>query len=106
MVRNVQLRLTLKEEATPNGLQIRTAQYLGLEEGSFTLKVLRKSIDARKPKIVFNYKLAVYINEPAPNDALHFEYKDVSNAKPIHIVGFGPAGMWAALRCLEMGYKP
>ena len=56
MVRNVQLRLTLKEEATPNGLQIRTAQYLGLEEGSFTLKVLRKSIDARKPKIVFNYK--------------------------------------------------
>ena len=106
MVRNVQLRLTLKEEATPNGLQIRTAQYLGLEEGSFTLKVLRKSIDARKPKIVFNYKLAVYINEPAPNDALHFEYKDVSKAKPIHIVGFGPAGMWAALRCLEMGYKP
>ena len=35
-----------------------------------------------------------------------FEYKDVSNGKPIHIIGFGPAGMWAALRCLELGYKP
>ncbi|MFT5145975.1 MAG: putative FAD-dependent dehydrogenase, partial [Polaribacter sp.] len=33
-------------------------------------------------------------------------YKDVSNAKEIHIVGFGPAGMYAALRCIELGYKP
>ncbi|HEA80919.1 MAG TPA: FAD-binding protein, partial [Maribacter sp.] len=106
MVRNVQLRLTLKEEATPNGLEIRTVKYLGLEDGTFTIKVLRKSIDARKPKIYFNYKLAIYINEPAPSDTLNFKYKDVSKAKPIHIIGFGPAGMWAALRCLEMGYKP
>ncbi|WP_339842141.1 FAD-dependent protein [uncultured Maribacter sp.] len=106
MVRNVQLRLTLKEEATPNGLEIRTAKYLGLVDGTFKIRVLRKSIDARKPKIVFNYNLAVYINEPAPSDALSFKYKDVSKAKPIHIIGFGPAGMWAALRCLEMGYKP
>ena len=30
----------------------------------------------------------------------------MSNAKPIHIIGFGPAGMYAALRCLELGYKP
>ncbi|MGB5430088.1 NAD(P)/FAD-dependent oxidoreductase, partial [Eudoraea sp.] len=33
-------------------------------------------------------------------------YKDVSKAKPIHIIGFGPAGMWAALRCLELGFRP
>ena len=106
MVKNVQLRLTLKEEATPGSLQLRTAKYLGIPEDSFQLKVLRKSIDARKPKIVFNYKLAIYIDEPKPKDQISFAYKDVSNAKPIHIVGFGPAGMWAALRCLELGYKP
>ena len=73
MVRNVQLRLTLKEEATPNGLEIRTAKYLGLADGTFKIKVLRKSIDARKPKIVFNYKLAVYINEPAPSNEIAFK---------------------------------
>ncbi|WP_419211910.1 NAD(P)/FAD-dependent oxidoreductase [Maribacter sp. X9] len=106
MVKNVQLRLTLKEEATPGSLQLRTAKYLGVAEGSFQLKVLRKSIDARKPKIVFNYKVAVYIDEPRPKDQASFKYHDVSKAKPIHIVGFGPAGMWAALRCLELGYKP
>ncbi len=106
MVKTVQIRLTLAEEAKENSLQKRTASYLGLSEGAFTIKILRKSIDARKPKIAFNYKLAVYIGEPKPNDQVSFEYKDVTKAKPVHIVGFGPAGMWAALRCLELGFKP
>lgn len=106
MVKTVQIRLTLAEEAKENSLKKRTASYLGLSEGAFAIKILRKSIDARKPKIVFNYKLAVYIGEPKPKDQVSFEYKDVSKAKPIHIVGFGPAGMWAALRCLELGFKP
>jgi uncharacterized FAD-dependent dehydrogenase len=35
-----------------------------------------------------------------------FDYKEVSKAKEIHIIGFGPAGMYAALRCIELGYKP
>ena len=30
----------------------------------------------------------------------------MSKAKPIHIIGFGLVGMYAALRCLELGYKP
>jgi len=106
MVKKVQLRLTLKEEALPGVLEKRTASYLGIAVGTFQLKVLRKSIDARKPKIVFNYKLEVYINEPIPKELAFFDYKAVHNARPIHIVGFGPAGMWAALRCLELGYKP
>ncbi len=106
MVKNVQIRLTLAEEVATGSLEKKTAKYLGVSENSFQIKVLRKSIDARKPKIVFNYKLAVYIDEPAPANALSFHYKEVTNAKPIHIVGFGPAGMWAALRCLELGFKP
>jgi uncharacterized FAD-dependent dehydrogenase len=31
---------------------------------------------------------------------------DVTKAEEIHIVGFGPAGMYAALRCIELGFKP
>lgn len=106
MVKNLQLRLSLKEEAQEGSLKTRAAKYLGLSENEFSLKVLRKSIDARKPKVVFNYKLAVFIGEDAPKQSYTFDYKDVSKAKSIHIIGFGPAGMWAALRCLELGYKP
>ena len=80
---------------------------MGVLKDDFQFKVQRKSIDARKPNIYFNYKLEVYINEKPPKEAdYQFNYKDVSTAKAVHIIGFGPAGMWAALRCLELGYKP
>ena len=107
MVRNIQLRLSLKDEGQLGKLKTKTATYLGVSEKDIQIKVQRKSIDARKPRIYFNYKLEVYINEPMPaSDNYSFDYKDVSKAKSIHIIGFGPAGMWAALRCLELGYKP
>ncbi|MGB3151334.1 MAG: FAD-binding protein [Maribacter sp.] len=107
MVRNLQIRVSLEEEAKKGILTQKVAELLGIPEKEFHLKILRKSIDARKPAIYFNYKLAIFINETMPAANKHtFEYKDVSKAKPIHIIGFGPAGMWAALRCLELGYRP
>ncbi len=106
MVQTFQIRLTLEEEAQEGSLNKRAAKYLGLPQEEFTLKILRKSIDARKPTVVFNYKLAAYIGDGVPENNYTFDYKDATNAKPIHIIGFGPAGMWAALRCLELGFKP
>ena len=108
MVKEIQLRVNLVEERQDNILQRKAAQFLDIDKKEITtVKVLRKSIDARKKNIIFNYKVAVYINEQAPeSSAYSFEYKDVSSAKEIHIIGFGPAGMWAALRCLELGFKP
>lgn len=108
MRKEIQLRITLKEEKISNILVLKSARKLNIDSGDITgVKILRKSIDARKPKIIFNYKVAVYIKEPIPeNSAYQFDYKDVSKAKPIHIIGFGPAGMYAALRCIELGFKP
>jgi uncharacterized FAD-dependent dehydrogenase len=107
MVRQIQLRVSLKEEIQKGILLKKVATYLGEPENDLTIKVLRKSIDARKPTIYFNYKMEVYIREkPKENTRYTFNYKDVSKAKEIHIIGFGPAGMWAALRCLELGFKP
>lgn len=108
MVKEIQLRITLKEEERSNILVLKSAIKLDIDKEDITgVKVLRKSIDARKSKIIFNYKVAVYIREALPkNSEYTFEYKDVSKAKPIHIIGFGPAGMYAALRCIELGFKP
>lgn len=107
MIKHVQLRLPLTEAQHTDHLCTKAARYLGVPVDTVAIKVVRKSIDARKPEIYFNYKLEVYINEPLPAEkAYQFDYQDVSKAKPIHIVGFGPAGMWAALRCLELGYRP
>ncbi|REH54583.1 hypothetical protein C7448_102105 [Tenacibaculum gallaicum] len=108
MVKELQLRVNLVEERKDNILQLKASKKLGIPIADITsVKVLRKSIDARKKEVIFNYKVAVYINEPQPDTPDYiFEYQDVSNAKEIHIVGFGPAGMYAALRCIELGYKP
>ena len=108
MIKEVQLRVNLVEERKENILLHKASKQLGVSKSEISaVKVLRKSIDARKKDIIFNYKVAVYINEQIPEKSDYiFEYKDVSKAKEIHIVGFGPAGMYAALRCIELGYKP
>ena len=108
MVKDIQLRVTLKEEEIPDILIKKSAQWLSISRDDITgIKVVRKSIDARKPKIILNYKVSVFIKEPLPETSDYtFDYKEVSKAKPIHIIGFGPAGMWAALRCIELGFKP
>jgi len=107
MIHEIQIRVRLKEARLADILKIKAAQHLSIHTKEINaVKVLRKSIDARKPTIVFNYKIAVYIDEQVPEADYDFNYQDVSKAKEIHIVGFGPAGMYAALRCIELGYKP
>ncbi|CAA0164752.1 NAD(P)/FAD-dependent oxidoreductase [Tenacibaculum maritimum] len=108
MVKELQLRVNLIEERKENILKWKAAKKLKIAASEITgIKILRKSIDARKKETIFNYKVAVYINEALPDTPDYvFDYKDVSKAKEIHIVGFGPAGMYAALRCIELGYKP
>ncbi len=109
MIKEIQLRISLHDEAKyKDSLLRKAARTLDIPKEHITgVKVLRKSIDARKPAIFFNYKVAVYIKENLPEQSTYtFNYTDVSKAKPIHIIGFGPAGMYAALRCIELGFKP
>lgn len=109
MVKDIQLRVTLQEEKEIDTFLLKKASdFLATPEKEITgIKILRKSIDARKARIMINYKVAVYINEPLPKASDYkFDYKDVSKAKAVHIIGFGPAGMYAALRCIELGFKP
>ena len=108
MVKEIQVRTNLIEEKKSEILLQKASRKLGIDSKKIKgIRVLRKSIDARKKETFFNYKIAVFINEPIPEKSVPiFDYKEVSSAKEIHIVGFGPSGMYAALRCIELGYKP
>lgn len=71
------------------------------------IRLLRRSIDARgrDPKFVLRYE--VWVDEVAePEIRWEMPQKHVENGSPVLVVGFGPAGMFAALRLIELGLKP
>ncbi|KAA1246151.1 NAD(P)/FAD-dependent oxidoreductase [Aquimarina sp. RZ0] len=71
------------------------------------INILKRSIDARQKIIKINLKVRVYVQEDFINTPIQLPaYADVSNSTEIVIVGAGPAGLFAALRCIELGYKP
>jgi uncharacterized FAD-dependent dehydrogenase len=70
------------------------------------LKILKRSIDARGRKVVYRMQVRVFINEPYIPESYTVNYPNVSNAKRVIIIGAGPAGLFAALQCIESGLKP
>ena len=70
------------------------------------VKILKRSIDARGRKVVYRMQVQVFMDEPYVPETFAIKYPDVKNAKPVIIVGAGPAGLFAALQCIELGLKP
>ena len=68
-------------------------------------RITRRSIDARND-ILYRYRVEVYKPDETMREFVLPEYKEVSAAEPVIIVGAGPAGMFAALRLLMNGLKP
>lgn len=68
--------------------------------------ILKRSIDARGRRVVYRVKVKVYIDEIPLPEIFAVKYQNVSDKKPVVIIGAGPAGLFAALRCIELGLKP
>lgn len=67
---------------------------------------LKRSIDARSRNVVYRVLTDVYINEIPADQKQIIKYNPVSDLKKVIIVGFGPAGMFASLKLIELGIKP
>ena len=70
------------------------------------LKILKRSIDARGRKVLYRMQVQVYVDEVYVPESFKVQYPDVKDAKTVIIVGAGPAGLFAALQCIELGLKP
>jgi uncharacterized FAD-dependent dehydrogenase len=106
MQKILNLKLLPSEALNDNILTKYISQSAGVTVTSYN--VLKKSIDARGKQPWINLSLQIFINEPHQNRKLpHFDFRQIHTAnRTVVIVGAGPAGLFAALRLIELGIKP
>ncbi|CAM3553640.1 NAD(P)/FAD-dependent oxidoreductase [Sphingobacterium prati] len=69
-------------------------------------KIRKRSIDARSKQVVYRARVIFYIDEFPLPEIYENHFKSVQSGKPVIIIGAGPAGLFAAIRCIERGLKP
>lgn len=112
MVNDIQLRIAPEEAAFDDKLRRAISWSESIAENRISgFKILRRSIDARQRKVMLNLKIRVWVDEPVKDELqgvyTPIEYKIVSSESPCAIVvGAGPAGLFAALRLIELGIRP
>lgn len=105
-----QVDIVISPESLSNDNAIRNAiirKIPNLKIGNY--KIVKRSIDARQSQVKFQLRLDVYeVGEHTPENVSSYIEKDnISQSKhSIVIVGAGPAGLFAALRCIQLGIKP
>jgi uncharacterized FAD-dependent dehydrogenase len=107
MQNKIQLTLSPEDAAFDERIKKAAATCLGLGEDSFHYRISRKSIDARSRDIKINLWLDIF-DQPQKSsyNEIRFKFGNVTGCREVHIIGAGPAGLFAALKCLEVGLKP
>jgi len=108
MINEYQLRVLPQVAANSDNLRKYVAEEQGIALSALkAVRVLKRSIDARQRTIFVNLKVRAYVNEQPTDDEYEpVAYQDVSNRPQVIVVGAGPGGLFAALRLIELGYRP
>lgn len=106
MKKQIELAISPDEINLQEILSIKSSLELKIDKEKISAVLpLKKSIDARSKHIVFRILVDVYIDEK-PKEKKTISYNPVTDSTKIIIVGFGPGGMFAALKLIELGIKP
>ena len=108
IMKEIEITCKLGKELSVDEIQSAAIKALGMSpkaKAQIRYRIMRRSIDARND-ILYRYRIEVYKPDEVMTEYVLDEYKDVSSAEPVIIIGAGPAGMFAALKLLMRGFKP
>lgn len=108
MIKEISLRVK-PEESTGQKLMEKCATAAGLNKSDITgISVRGRSVDARQRQVMLNLKVAIATEgESLLPDIGSSELPVLPDNSPSAIiVGAGPAGLFAAIRCIELGIRP
>ena len=107
-MKEIEVTCKLGKELSADEIQTAAVKALGVSpkmKSQLKYRIMRRSLDARND-ILYRYRVEVYKPDEVMAEYVLEDYKDVSSAEPVIIIGAGPAGMFAALRLLMKGLKP
>ena len=108
MIQEYQIRILPEQAASEESISRFLVTDKGINPKDIThVRVLKRSIDARQRTIYVNLKVRVYLNEqPEDEEFIRTEYQNVEGHTEAIVVGAGPGGLFAALRLIELGFRP
>jgi len=108
MVKQVQINLSPAAAADNAMIRKISASLAGTDQSAISaVRVIKRSVDARKKNIRVNLTVEVFSGgDSAVPSISPFIPVDVTKKREVIIVGAGPAGIFSALRLIELGIRP
>lgn len=104
----VQIRMRPEEAVNEEAVSQSAGKAAGVESKRIKhVDVVKRSVDARQKNVLINLTVGLHIDRIEEREKAFIpEWKDVSGARSVVVVGAGPAGLFAALRLIERGLRP
>lgn len=108
MVKEYSCRVVPEVAGEPEALKSYIARQLNLPAEEIShIEIVKRSIDARQRQVYVNLKLNIFVGEEYEEQPVRLpDYRNVENGREVLIIGMGPAGLFAALKLIELGMKP